>query len=116
MTRLALLIASSRKAKKMLLLLLWLGCFVFNRGYYIGGFTLEYPDQQHVGFATMFSMAGPFALPVAIMYASTGAPYMWNGYSCQQRWEEFKRDGNSLDKRYFVHWGGNYGCREEELR
>jgi len=97
----------------LIVVVAWLACSVFDRGYLIGGFTQRFPSQRNDVGATMFSLAGPFAVPEAAYFYLSDAPYMWRGYTCQQRWEA--QDYKGLGKHYFVTHGGNFDCRVEDL-
>lgn len=98
-----------REQLKHAFLVFWIMCGVFNRGYLLGGFTMEFPAYRHDVGTAMFSLAGPFALPESIFYAASGAPYMWKGYTCQQRWDAW--DSKELGQNWFVHNDGNFDCK-----
>lgn len=81
---------------------------MFNRGFMLGGFTMQFPAYRSDVAATFFAMGGPFALPVGLFEALSGAPYMWRGYTCQQRWDAW--DYKSLGHDWFVRRDGNLDC------
>jgi hypothetical protein len=100
-----------------LLVAIWPICGYYAHGHILGRFTAEFPDQNHEPFATNWSYTGgPFSLFIEELSIDHD---MWltQGYTCQQRWEAFKRGGSEqLGKNYFVHWGDNFNCRAEDLK
>ena len=99
--------------RKALFVVLWIACGVYNRGFVMGDFTMQFPAQHHEAIADMFAVMGPIGSIPATIGAINGAPFMWHGYTCQQRYNAFGRD---LSKDYFVQWGDNMDCRVENLK
>jgi len=95
---------------------IWIGCGYVARGYWIGYFTTSFPDQEHERDSNVTYLFGPFALAGEAAVGAFSFPYMQHGYTCQQRYAVFKNRVSSLDKTYFVTWGGNQLCKAEDLK
>jgi len=71
----------------LLALILWIGCGYIARGYWIGHFTDEYPEQNAEEGSGVCYAVGPVALFAEL--TQPGKHWMAHGYSCQQRWNAF---------------------------
>lgn len=86
---------------KVLLVLVWAAFGILNYGLLLGGFTHEFPDQDHMSISVGMGIVGPLATPAAIL--TIGPPYhfLLKPYTTEQRWEAFHKSAPELDREYF---------------
>lgn len=90
--------------KKYILLLLlvgWLTCGSFARGFCLGEETREFPYFYHQPFCTSWGYAGgPITLTIAYLETSDH-PFLQHGKTKEERWEAFQVEFPGLSRAYF---------------
>lgn len=86
--------------EKVILLVFWLACSYVDYGFFLGGFTQQFPDQSHVGAVIVLSAAGPVAFPGILLFCT---PLHWRvkPLTIEEQWEYFHKEYPELDRAYF---------------
>jgi hypothetical protein len=87
--------------KRILLIVVWIGCSFLNYGFTLGYMTRQFPYMENTAGAVLFSFGGPLSLVVTLGIMS---PHHWRlvPLTSEQRWQIFNEEyKGKLSREYF---------------